>query len=127
MDYEKIKKDVRKNGYTIKEFSEAIGMSDAGFHKAVREESFNMKTIQKMSEVLKKPVNYFFDDNNNFMFADSEQKTKNELLLEQKVKSLEKVIDGKDRVIKNQNEYIDLLKKGEKKRYKRGENSTVEA
>lgn len=110
MVYEKLKKEIRKNGYTIKEFAEAIGMSDAGFHKAVREESFNMKYLKKMSEVLKKDFGFFFDEKVDYLLA-SDTKSKGDIALKDKVKSLEKIIEEKDRVIQNQNEYIDLLKK----------------
>lgn len=52
MDYNALKKAIKLKGYTLEEFAQEIGYTSGGFHQSVRKNSFPVKTIEKMAEVL---------------------------------------------------------------------------
>ena len=61
MNYEKLKNLTRIKGLTIKTLAGAVGLTDAGFHKSIKENSFRVDTLEKCAEVLDITVCYFFD------------------------------------------------------------------
>jgi transcriptional regulator with XRE-family HTH domain len=61
--YNKIKNELTKRKYSIKEFFEGkIGMTETGFHKMVRMNSLKVRDLEKISEELGVPVSYWFED-----------------------------------------------------------------
>lgn len=52
MDYNALKKAVKLKGYTLEQFAQEVGYTPAGFHRSIRNNSFSVKAVEKMAEVL---------------------------------------------------------------------------
>lgn len=52
MDYEKMKGIARSQGITLKTLADSVGMSEPGFHKAIKEGSFRVVTLEDCAKVL---------------------------------------------------------------------------
>jgi len=57
---EKIKLILYEKNISIKEFAEIIDMSEAGLHRAFKNDDFKISTLQKIAEKLNIEVGYFF-------------------------------------------------------------------
>lgn len=66
MNYSKLKDEIRAQYQEIKLFfekeSQTIGMTDGGFYQAVRNQSMKISTIELISQILKKPMAYWWED-----------------------------------------------------------------
>ncbi len=60
MDYEKIDKALKNSGITQTEFLKKIGLTRAGYVKALKNRSLKVSTLQKISEALNMPISHFF-------------------------------------------------------------------
>jgi len=49
-------------GITLSDLAKHIEMTEAGFYKMLSTESIKVKTLKKVSEVLKQPIPYFFEN-----------------------------------------------------------------
>lgn len=52
MDYNALKKAIKIRGFNLDEFAQEIGYTSSGFHRSIRNNSFSVKAIEKMAEVL---------------------------------------------------------------------------
>lgn len=57
-----IRQQAKALGITLSDLAKHIEMTEAGFYKMLSTDSIKVKTLKKVSEVLKQPVAYFFDD-----------------------------------------------------------------
>ena len=57
-----IRQQAKALGITLAEVAKQIEMTEAGFYKMLSTDSIKVKTLKKLSEVLKQPIVYFFDD-----------------------------------------------------------------
>jgi transcriptional regulator with XRE-family HTH domain len=62
-----IRQQAKALGITLSDLAKHIEMTEAGFYKMLSTDSIKVKTLKKVSDVLKQPVAYFFDDH----FSDS--------------------------------------------------------
>lgn len=69
--YEKIKKLANNRSMTISELCHKVGITESGFHAAVKNNSLKLKTIQIIAEVLEVPQSYFFEENQNNLSTNS--------------------------------------------------------
>ena len=49
-------------GITLSDLAKHIEMTESGFYKMLSTESIKVKTLKKVSEVLKQPIPYFFEN-----------------------------------------------------------------
>ncbi len=49
-------------GITLSDLARHIEMTEAGFYKMLSTDSIKVKTLKKLSDVLKQPIPYFFED-----------------------------------------------------------------
>lgn len=57
-----IRQQAKALGITLSDLAKNIEMTEAGFYKMLSTESIKVKTLKKLSEALKQPVVYFFED-----------------------------------------------------------------
>lgn len=60
-----IRQQAKTLGITLSDLAKHIEMTEAGFYKMLSTDSIKVKTLKKVSEVLKQPVAYFFDDHSS--------------------------------------------------------------
>ena len=60
-----IRQQAKALGITLSDLAKHIEMTEAGFYKMLSTDSIKVKTLKKVSEVLKQPVGFFFDDHSN--------------------------------------------------------------
>lgn len=56
-----IRQQARALGITLVDLAKQIDMTEAGFYKMLSTDSIKVKTLIKLSEVLKQPVAFFFE------------------------------------------------------------------
>ena len=65
MIYSKIKKEIVRRNLSIKKFiSESTGMSETGFHQAVRNHTLKIRDLEKISEALGVSMSYWWEEDN---------------------------------------------------------------
>lgn len=57
-----IRQQAKALGITLSDLAKHIEMTEAGFYKMLSTESIKVKTLKKVSEVLKQPIPYFFEN-----------------------------------------------------------------
>ena len=57
-----IRQQSKALGITLSDLAKQIEMTEAGFYKMLSTDSIKVKTLKKLSEVLKRPIPYFFED-----------------------------------------------------------------
>jgi transcriptional regulator with XRE-family HTH domain len=62
LDYNKIKILSLNKNIAIKDIAEKIGISEAGIHQMIRNNSMKIEYLEKIAEVLGVPVSFFFED-----------------------------------------------------------------
>jgi len=60
-----IRQQAKALGITLSDLAKHIEMTEAGFYKMLSTDSIKVKTLKKVSEVLKQPVAFFFDDHSS--------------------------------------------------------------
>jgi|GEM_PF-1743670 len=60
-----IRQQAKALGITLSDLAKHIEMTEAGFYKMLSTDSIKVKTLKKVSEVLKQPIPYFFDDHSS--------------------------------------------------------------
>jgi molecular chaperone GrpE (heat shock protein) len=60
-----IRQQAKALGHTLADLSKGIEMTEAGFHKMLATESIKLKTLQKLSVFLKRPVSFFLEDHHS--------------------------------------------------------------
>lgn len=61
MNYPKLKQIATEKGVSIKDLAAFCNMTDAGFHKAIREDTMRVSVVEKCAEKLGVSVCVFFD------------------------------------------------------------------
>jgi transcriptional regulator with XRE-family HTH domain len=61
----KLKMALKRNGITQNVLCEEISMTPQGLRRAIVTKTLSIGTIEKMSNVLHVPMNYWFDENKN--------------------------------------------------------------
>lgn len=96
MNYRKLKEDIKTAGFKISDVCKNIGMSETGFHLAVKNNTLKVRDLEKISNTLGVPVSSFFSDNDRqHKSASNEVNT-----LREKVKILEESIKDKNKIIR---------------------------
>jgi transcriptional regulator with XRE-family HTH domain len=57
-----IRQQSKALGITLSDLAKHIEMTEAGFYKMLSTDSIKVKTLRKLSEVLKQPIPFFFED-----------------------------------------------------------------
>ena len=52
MNYSKLKNIIEEKGYTIRQIAESIEITEAGFHKMIRNESMKVGTLERICSVV---------------------------------------------------------------------------
>lgn len=65
MNYVLIKDLAEQKGLTVKKLCEEVGITDAGLHQMIRNESMKIEILEKISEVLNIPVSTFFSESSD--------------------------------------------------------------
>ncbi|UEG52540.1 helix-turn-helix transcriptional regulator [Mucilaginibacter daejeonensis] len=60
-----IRQQAKALGITLSDLAKHIEMTEAGFYKMLSTESIKVKTLRKISQVLKQPIPFFFDDHSS--------------------------------------------------------------
>lgn len=64
--FENIEANIRQHAkyqkLTLSELAASIDMTEAGFYKMLSTESIKVKTLKKISEVLRQPIHVFFEE-----------------------------------------------------------------
>jgi len=124
-----LKSLIKSNRYSLKEMAELVGLTDSGFHLALKNNTLKVRDLEKISEILKIDVREFFSDdpttqigNVNAQVGDgntitSGGKTKNinkdkskVEILKLKLADLENQLKAKDELLKSKEEIIELLR-----------------
>lgn len=103
MKYSKIKKLAKDKNISLKELADKINMTEGGFFQSFRNETLKVSALEKISDVLNVPINYFFDDEKDF-------DNSNNGLLKDKIKELQSELSEKNKYIKVLEEHIELLR-----------------
>jgi len=61
LNYNKIKSDIQDSGYTLRDFSKAVGHSENWIFKALKQENLSVNDLLTICKVLKKSVFDYFD------------------------------------------------------------------
>lgn len=122
-----IKTLAEKKNISMVELANKVGISEQQIHLLVRKNSTKIETLEKIANVLQVPVAYFFEDktHGNVVSGDYSQLNTEgahdningiggEILLIERVKSLERLVAEKDERIKELKERIEELKEGRK-------------
>lgn len=75
MNYSKIEKIKDQNRVMLKEILEGIGMTDAGYRKAVSNRTMTVEVLEKIATVLKVSPAVFFDDHAYYVKPETETKS----------------------------------------------------
>ncbi len=62
MDYYKIKYELEKRNIPIKHFCSRIGITEQGLHQMIRKGSMKIELLEKISEELKLPMSFWFQE-----------------------------------------------------------------
>jgi len=76
--YQKLKGLIRQKKITIRDFAGLIGMSEPGFHNAVKKDTFKNSTILEMARVLGVHPNELFESSGMMVHEPPEKYGKNE-------------------------------------------------
>jgi transcriptional regulator with XRE-family HTH domain len=57
-----IRQQSKALGITLSDLAKHIEMTEAGFYKMLSTDSIKVKTLKKLSDVLKQPIQFFFED-----------------------------------------------------------------
>jgi len=60
-----IRQQSKALGITLSDLAKHIDMTEAGFYKMLSTDSIKVKTLRKLSEVLKQPIPFFFEDHSS--------------------------------------------------------------
>ncbi len=105
MDYKKIDKALKDSGITQTEFLKKIGLTRAGYVKAIKNRSLKVSTLQRISEALNVPISHFFPG-----FEAYPQSLKKMSQLEQKNRELSETLQTVKVKLKNiYNAYFNFL------------------
>lgn len=122
-----IKTLAEKKNISMVELANKVGISEQQIHLLVRKNSTKIETLEKIANVLQVPVAIFFEDRTrgNVVSGDYNQLNIDgahdningiggEILLIERVKSLERLVAEKDERIKELKERIEELKEERK-------------
>jgi len=62
MDYSQIKIELERKNISIRDLCERIDVSEQGLHQMIRKKSMKVEVLERISNVLKLPVTYWFED-----------------------------------------------------------------
>ena len=62
MNYSKIKYELERRAMTVKEFCCKVGITEQGLYQMIRNQSMKVDVLERISEVLEIPIEYWFDD-----------------------------------------------------------------
>lgn len=107
-----IRQHAKHQRMTLSELAAGIDMTEAGFYKMLSTESIKVKTLRKISEVLKLPIHLFFEEfasprnakgihstgSENTQLSEAEYLTEREGLKRQ-IELLESQITDKNKII----------------------------
>lgn len=65
MDFDRLKKIIKKYGFTVKEVLKNADIREATFYNCQKKKSIETKYLEKIAKTLHVPVSYFFDENAN--------------------------------------------------------------
>lgn len=121
MEGEKLKNKIAGTGYNITEVAKLIGTSQQNLSKSLSSLDIKTGLVEKIAKALKLPISYFFDeDNNNNVVAsgnfsaasvhgDASVKAEGSELLKERIKSLEQLVEEKDKMIDEKERTIKIL------------------
>lgn len=101
MDLQKIKFLCERQGIGIKQLAVATGMSEPNLHRCIRLNKIQANDLEKVANVLKVPMEIFFDDSVSGVSEKSTTPEGDEIrFLQERVKYLEQIVQEKERLIK---------------------------
>ncbi|NVO11693.1 MAG: helix-turn-helix transcriptional regulator [Bacteroidales bacterium] len=62
MNYNKIKELAESRKVTIKDLAIRVGYTEAGLHKAIRNKSIKVDSLENIAQILGVPISSFFDE-----------------------------------------------------------------
>jgi transcriptional regulator with XRE-family HTH domain len=107
-----IRQQAKILGITLADVAKQIEMTEAGFYKMLSTDSIKVKTLKKLSEVLKQPIVYFFDDHSGSLYEPliaTSQLAEPPTGYYSEKESLKKQIDLLESQLKDKEKIIELL------------------
>ncbi|HOW26040.1 MAG TPA: helix-turn-helix domain-containing protein [Bacteroidales bacterium] len=102
MDYQKIKEALAARNISIKRFAEEkLGMTEAGFHQAMKNNTLKVRDLERICELLDLKVWYWYSEDIQEFFDESHyQRRENEKLREELIATQSKAIELLENEIK---------------------------
>lgn len=108
MNGKQLKNKIAGTGHNIKEVAEMIGIPRTNLSQALAAQDIKTGLVEKISAALNLPISYFFDEatnnnavaNGNSSVAAINSHVEGNAVLQERVKSLEALVEEKERTIK---------------------------
>ena len=122
MNYNKIKETIKSRNFSLNFLIPKVaGMTVQGFKKALIKETLTIKALEKISEALKLPMSYWWEEESDLIAMDSgtsyESKKieKENLKLREEMNRKNRIIDALLKQIDNPREFLTIQKLKDKK------------
>ena len=114
-DFERLKKTIRKKGYTQEEFAKAIGISKVTLNNYLTGRTkLDVETLIKIAQVLGVPVSYFFGEASLSRVSRSQNVVSEAELLKKELEKVQAELEGCRELLKAKDEIIQMLKQMKK-------------
>ena len=123
MKYNKLKLAIKEKGYSISKLAQEIGLTEAGFHQAIKNNTLKVRDLENIAILLDLPIASFFDESNIVLQNGninlngknsgiiSISDAKHEIdALHKEVYGLKEVISGMKRELELKDQIIELMK-----------------
>jgi len=122
LNYNKIKETIKSRNFSLNFLIPKVaGMTVQGFKKALIKETLTIKALEKISEALKLPMSYWWEEESDLIAMDSgtsyESKKieKENLKLREEMNRKNRIIDALLKQIDNPREFLTIQKLKDKK------------
>ena len=62
MDYSRIKIELERKNISVRDLCDKIDITEQGLHQMIRKKSMKVEVLERISNVLKLPVSFWFED-----------------------------------------------------------------
>nr|DAM56888.1 MAG TPA: SOS-response transcriptional repressor [Caudoviricetes sp.] len=107
MNGEQLKRKIAASGHNASEVARMIGISQQSFSQSLSAQDIKTGLVEKISAALHLPISYFFDETTNSAVASGDSSVaainshvEGNAVLQERVKSLEALVEEKERTIK---------------------------
>ena len=65
MDYSRIKIELERKNISVRDLCDKIDITEQGLHQMIRKKSMKVEVLERISNVLRLPVSFWFEDTTN--------------------------------------------------------------